>query len=85
MTSRDLDGTYREIILDNIEREKYYINLAGDIFDNEDILFIDEHEEEYVIKLIDKHGNFVYYNKMELILKTFVPSIYTDIEELGGI
>lgn len=85
MTSRDLDGTYREIILDNIKREKYYINLAGEVFDNEDILFIDEFEDGYIIKLEDKYGNFVYYNKMELVLRVFVPSIYNDIEDLGGI
>lgn len=85
MNSRDLDGTYREIVLDNIKREKYYINLAGDIFDNEEILFIDDYEEEYIIKLEDIYGNFVYYNKMELVLRVFVPSIYDSIEDLGGI
>lgn len=82
MNSRDLDGTYREIILDNIKREKYYINLGGEIFDNEEIVFM-EFDEEYIVKLEDIYGDFVYYNKMELVLKTFVSSIYTNIEELG--
>lgn len=82
MNSRDLDGTYKEIILDNIKREKYYINLGGEIFDNEEIVFM-EFDEEYIVKLEDIYGNFVYYNKMELVLKTFVSSIYTNIEELG--
>lgn len=81
MDSRDLDGTYKEIILDNIEREKYYINLAGEVFNNEEIVFMDLFDDD-IIKLEDIHGNFVYYNKMELVLKTFVPSIYTNIKEL---
>lgn len=81
MNSRDLDGTYREIILDNIEREKYYINLAGEVFNNEEIIFMDLFDDD-IIKLEDINGNFVYYNKMELVLKTFIPSIYTDIREL---
>lgn len=81
MDNRDLDGTYKEIVLDNIKREKYYINLGGEIFDNEEIIFM-EFDEEYIVKLEDIYGNYVYYNKMELVLKTFVSSIYTDIEEL---
>lgn len=81
MNSRDLDGTYREIILDNIEREKYYINLVGEVFNNEEIVFMDLFDDD-IIKLEDINGNFVYYNKMELVLKTFIPSIYTDIREL---